>query len=102
MENVVALELLGRGEEFYYFRNSRGQEIDFVLKKGIKISKLIQVCYDIKDISVKEKECKSLQKVASEIGCRDLFVITWDYEGREKWGEYLIEFIPLWEWLIHK
>lgn len=102
MENVVALELLRRGEEFYYFRNSRGQEIDFVLKKGIKISELIQVCYDIKDITVKERECKSLQKVASELGCQNLFVITWEYEGSEKYGEYLIEFIPLWKWLIFK
>jgi predicted AAA+ superfamily ATPase len=51
---------------------------------------------------VKERECKSLQKVASELGCQNLFVITWEYEGSEKYGEYLIEFIPLWKWLIYK
>jgi hypothetical protein len=101
MENVVALELLRRGEEFYYFRNSRGQEIDFVLKRGIEIPQLIQVCYDIKDIPVRERECKSLQKVAPELNCKDLLVITWDYEGKESYGEYLIEFIPLWKWLIY-
>jgi len=32
--------------------------------------------------------------------CRNLLVITWDYEAEEKTNGKSIKFIPLWKWLL--
>jgi predicted AAA+ superfamily ATPase len=103
MENAVFLELLRRTNihplmEIYFLRvNNR--EIDFVVKEGMKMS-LIQVCYEIEDLKRREREIKSLLKGSGKLKCNDLQIITWDYEGEEKFNGLSIRFIPLWKWLI--
>jgi hypothetical protein len=107
-ENTVALqlkkgELAGKFRLFYY-KNQKQEEVDFVIQSGMKISHLIQVCYNITDSKVKEREIRSLVKASSELQCQRMIVITNNYEKRENhaWfgntGE--IEFIPLWKWLL--
>jgi len=68
-----------------------------VIKKGINISRLIQVCYNIDDPMIKERELKSLVRAAGEMDCSDLLVITWDLEGVEEFKGSSIKFIPLWK-----
>jgi predicted AAA+ superfamily ATPase len=103
MENAVFLELLRRTNihplmEIYFLRVNN-KEIDFVVKEGMKMS-LIQVCYEIEDLKTREREIKSLLKGSEELKCNDLQIITWDYEGEEKFNGMSIRFIPLWKWLI--
>jgi len=103
MENAVFLELLRRTNihplmEIYFLRVNN-KEIDFVVKEGMKMS-LIQVCYEIEDLKTREREIKSLLKGSEELKCNDLQIITWDYEGEEKFNGLSIRFIPLWKWLI--
>ena len=100
MENLVAVELLRRGTEYYYFRNSRGAEVDFVVKEGGKISALVQVCYDVRAREAEDRECRSLVKGSAELNCKNLIVITWDDEREEKRKDLIIRFIPLWKWLL--
>jgi len=45
---------------------------------------LIEVCYEIDDIRVKERELKGLIKASEELKCASLIIITWDYEVEEK------------------
>ncbi len=102
MENVVFLELVRRGftveNNLFYFDTQK--EVDFVLKEGVKIVGLIQVCYDIDDFNTKERELSALAKAGEELICSDLLVITYDYEGVEKYEGWEIKFVPLWKWLI--
>ena len=102
MENLVAIELKRRGEEIYYWRDYSGREVDFVVMDRKKVKQLIQVCYDIEDFTTKERELKALVKAGKELKCKNLKVITWDYEGREEFKNKRIEFIPLWRWLLNK
>ncbi len=103
MENVVFIELLRRNftlnNKLFYF-SSEKEEVDFVLKEGPKIKQLIQVCYNIEDFNTKEKELKALMKASRELKCSSLLVITWDYEGREKFKNKEVRFMPLWKWLL--
>jgi len=106
MENAVFLELLREKNEnplieIYYLKNTVN-EIDFLLKKGSKVSQLIQVCYDIEDIITKEREIKSLIKGSKELNCSNLLLITWDYENEEEIKGKKIKIIPLWKWLLGK
>ncbi|MEW5691757.1 MAG: ATP-binding protein [Candidatus Hydrogenedentota bacterium] len=107
MENVVFLELLRKTNknpliEIYYFKSSNSKKVDFLLKDGLKIKQLIQVCYEIEDFSTKERELKSLIRASEELSCNNLQVISWDYEAQEKFKEKKIRFIPLWKWLLRE
>ncbi|MCD6149816.1 ATP-binding protein [bacterium] len=109
-ENTVAiqlkkLELEGKISVFYW-KNQQHQEVDFVVKENIKVKQLIQVCYDIKDLNTKKREIRSLIQASQELKCRNLLVITNDYEAetQEKWFgvKRKIKFIPLWKWLLKR
>jgi len=99
LENLVLVELKRRGKEVYYYSNN--YELDFVVAKGKTVEQLIQVCYDISDYETKEREIKSLLKTSELLRCKNLIVITWDYEGEEEFKGKKIKFIPLWKWLLH-
>jgi len=104
-ENTVAIELLRKSFsqptlKVFYWKNPQNQEVDFVIKKKLKITQLIQVCYNLEDYQTKQRELKSLYKASQELNCNNLLVITWDYEGKEKFKDKTIKFIPLWKWLL--
>lgn len=100
MENVVYLELKKSDDkEIFYWKSSQQDEVDFVIVEGKK-TQLIQVCYKVDEIDVKRRETRALIKASKELKCRNLLVITWDYEGEEKHKGKKIKFIPLWKWLL--
>ncbi len=107
IENCVALELLRQKStsspdtEIYYWKNPQGLEVDFLIKKGINIKELIQVCYNLDNLNTKERELKSLVKASEDTGCSKLLVITWDYENEEEYRGKKIIYIPLWKWLLN-
>lgn len=63
------------------------------------MKELIQVCWDIDNYKTKEREVKSLLKGGKELLCKNLIIITWDYEDEETINGEKIKFIPLWKWL---
>ncbi|OGQ47781.1 MAG: hypothetical protein A3H42_01790 [Deltaproteobacteria bacterium RIFCSPLOWO2_02_FULL_46_8] len=99
MENTVFLELKRRGMDVYYYTDGHC-EVDFVIKDGLKIKKMIQVCYSIESLETKEREIKSLVKAQAKLECQGSTVITWDTEGDETVKNTKIQFIPLWKWLL--
>ncbi len=104
MENIVFIQIK-RGQndnpklESFYFQDNSG-EVDFVLKEGPKIKQLIQVTYASSKAEIDEREVKSLLKAGKELKCRNLLVITWDYEAKEKIKGGNVKFVPLWKWLL--
>ena len=106
-ENLVAIELKRRelnGElEFYYYKNARGYEIDFVVKQGLEVTQLIQVCYNLDNEKTKTRELRSLIHGVKDLHCHNLVVLTGDYENTEVIEWYgikgTVRFIPLWKWL---
>jgi len=104
-ENLVAVELkrreLNNQINIYYWKNEKQEEIDFVIKEGIKIKQLVQVCFNIKNQKTKNREIKALVKGSKELKCDNLLIITDDYENEENIDKKLkIRFIPLWKWLL--
>ena len=105
IENEVALELQRRKArensfEVYYWKDYQQNEVDFVIKCGKKVEQLIQVSYINSKEEIKEREIKALIKASKELRCKNLVVITWDYEIEEKFEGEIIKFIPLWKWLL--
>ncbi|GAG63164.1 unnamed protein product, partial [marine sediment metagenome] len=104
-ENLVFLELLRRKItnpkiELYYWKNERHQEVDFVIKDGISIKKLIQVCWDINKLNTKKRETGSLIKGLEELKLSEGLIITEEYEGEENIKDKKIKYLPLYKWLL--
>ncbi|MCS7104262.1 MAG: ATP-binding protein [Thermofilaceae archaeon] len=105
MENAVFLELVRASNErpmleIYYWRNRQGGEVDFVLKEGASVQELIQVTYARGRDEVNRREIKSLLEASENTGCKNLQVITWDYEDKVEVGGRVVNFTPLWKWLV--
>jgi len=108
-ENIVMIELQRRASynesfEVYYWRDERHHEVDFVIKKGPEVRQLIQVCYDLSSEKTIEREVTNLINASKKLKCKNLLIITGDYEGQEEFSwfgtERMITFIPLWKWLL--
>jgi len=98
-ENTVAVELKRKKCEIYYWKDYRYNEVDFVIKKGLKISTLIQVCYDMNKDNY-ERESRALIKCSKELKCKNLLIITDDEEGEFKESGITIKSIPLYKFLL--
>lgn len=102
IENIVAIELLRRGKEIYYYRDKNGIEVDFVIKEGLKVSELIQVCYDIASPITEKREMRSLLKAQESLNAEKLNIITWDTDKEVIYKGIKISVISLWKWLLQQ
>lgn len=96
MENVVAIELQRRKKTIYYWKDHQQHEVDFVIKEGKKIRELIQVTHALNKSDVKDREILGLAKACKHLKCKNMTIITWEYEDTEQ----DIRFVPLWKWLL--
>mgnify|MGYP001583711842 FL=1 len=104
-ENAVAIELMrlksfNKNMEIYYWKNILHEEVDFAIKEKSRVKELIQVCYDLNNFDTKERELRSLIKASDELKCDNLFIITGNYKKEEKIKNKIINYIPLYEWLL--
>jgi hypothetical protein len=107
-ENIVAIELNRRTQhnnmELYYWQNPKQYEVDFVVKQGLEIKQLIQVCFNLNDENTKKREIRALLHAGRELGCNNLLIISEDKEGEEdiQWFgiKNKIKFQALWKWLL--
>ncbi|RLF49457.1 MAG: ATP-binding protein [Thermoplasmata archaeon] len=108
MENIVAIELMRRKYyfnpvlEIKYYLGRNKKEVDFVVSEGMHVKKIIQVCYDPSDPYTRKRETEALVDASKELRCKNLKVITWDYEDEDIVEGRKIHYIPLWKWLLEK
>ena len=101
LENQVFIELLRRGydceKSIFYYRSRNDKEVDFVLRDGTRIERLVQVCYDMSSPKTQKRETDSLVECAEELNCRNLVIVT-NAEKRtiEKDG-YKIDVVPVFD-----
>ena len=99
LENQVFIELVRRGydveKSMFYYRSRNDKEVDFVLRKGTQIERLIQVCYDLSNPKTEKREVDSIVECAGELKCNNLIIVT-NHDKRiiEKDG-YKIEVLPI-------
>ncbi len=106
MENTVAVELFRRRSywhpnwEIYYWKDHQQREVDFIVKNGSEIRQLIQVTYATGIDEIDRRELKSLIKAGEIFNCKNMLLITWDYEDKINIKNRIIKATPLWKWLL--
>lgn len=106
-ENLVAValkkeEIVGRISLFYW-KSLQNEEVDFVVKEGLRITRLIQVCSDISNPKTLKREMRALIKASQELHCDELLLLNDRVNRTEtfKWqeAERSIRLMPLYQWL---
>ena len=70
-----------REQETYYWKDSLEKEMDFIIRDGLRVKELIQVCYKLEDEKTVKREVSSLIKAMNEFELIEGTIITGDYEG---------------------
>lgn len=103
-ENIVFLEL--KRMSFHnpslsinYWKDEKGDEVDFVIRQGSRVRQLIQVCWKM-DQETKGREIGALLKAIKQFGLKEGTVLTGDMEAKERIGGKKIAFMPVYKWLL--
>ncbi len=102
-ENLIFIELRRRqklNEEICYWKNKDGTEVDFVIKTGSSITKIIQASYDVQQDDVKKREIKGALASSNEFHIKTALIITKDLNAIEHVDGIEIQFIPIIKWLL--
>ena len=70
-----------------------------MIKNGLNVEELIQVCYSINE-ETEKREVGALVDAMDEFGLREGLIITEDIEREEEIEGRRIVFMPLWKWLL--
>lgn len=84
----------------YYWKSSKGREVDFVIRRGLNIVKAVQVSQSLTDEKTRERELRALLDARDELEAEHLTVITEDEEGDIILEGVSVEIVPAWKWLI--
>ena len=99
LENQVFIELVRRGYDventMFYYRSRNDKEVDFVLRKGAHIERLVQVCYDISNPKTKKREVDSIVECAGELKCSNLVIVTNNDKLTIEKDGYRIDVVPI-------
>jgi uncharacterized protein len=98
LENLTALALHSQGEKIFYHKNYH--ECDFLIKKGMKIVKAIQVTLSLKDLDVRKREIKGLMEAMDAHKLKEGLIITESEKEIIKLDNKTIFIEPIYEWLI--
>jgi predicted AAA+ superfamily ATPase len=102
LENIVFVELKRRNLEIYYYKTSGGFEVDFAVKKGRTIVKLVQVVSSLNNKTVKDREVRALLEASKELGTKNVLILTEEDEDVIKANGIKIEVKPIYKWLCEE
>ncbi|MBU0735243.1 MAG: ATP-binding protein [Proteobacteria bacterium] len=100
MENLVFLELKRRNSDIFYWKDKRGKEVDFLVRKELEIESAIQACFDPEDEKTLQREVSSLEAAMREYDFKRSIIITMNDSRTLKVDMGTIALVPLYEWLL--
>ena len=100
LENTVFLELKRRQKEIYYYHSANGSEVDFIIRDGVKITELIQVCVSIEDEKTQARERDALIAAMDETGLARGFILTKNTRKIIELEGKIIEVMPVYQWML--
>ncbi len=99
LENIVFLELKRQNKEIYFHKQKN--ECDFLIKKGLKITKAIQVTKLLNDNN-KKRELNGLLEAMKQHKLKTGLILTENESDQLSIENKKITIMPIWEWLLSK
>ena len=100
-ENQVFIELVRRGynvgKTMFYYRSRNDKEVDFVLREGVRVARLVRVCYDMSSPKTEKREVDSVVECAGELKCDNLVIVTYNDKRIIEKDGYRIDVVPITE-----
>lgn len=84
LENLAFHRLSQLHEILHYFKDDKGNEVDFVVLENGEASALYQVCMDLTDEETRIRETRSLIKAGAMLNCSNLNLLTLEKEPSVK------------------
>src|SRR3989344_108613 len=75
-ENTVFHKLARENETIHYYKDDKGNEVDFAILNEGKTTALYQVCFDLTDEETQSREVRALIKAGNNLKCRNLNLLT--------------------------
>jgi len=105
LENAVYIELkrryVSQAEDVYYYqRDSKSKEVDFVVCRQGRVIELIQVSYSLADEKTFKREVSALTQVAQELKCEKLTLVTLDESRDIEYEGAQIRLVDAREWFL--
>ena len=101
LENQVFIELIRRGYDvektMFYYRSRNDKEVDFVLREGPRILRLVQVCNDKGSHRTVMREMDRNDECAGELKCDNLVIVTYNDKRTIEKDGYRIDVVPITE-----
>jgi len=93
------LELYRRKNKIYY---NRGKfECDFLVQEKNKITKAVQVCYELSEKNM-DREISGLIEAMKKFKLKKGLIVTYDDEKEIVKDGLKIKVIPVWKWMLNK
>ncbi len=99
LENIVFLALRRRYENIFYFQEKK--ECDFIIKEREKITKAIQICYNLTEQN-KEREFNGLLEALNKFKLKEGLILTYNQDDHFEIKGKTIKVLPVWKWLLKK
>jgi predicted AAA+ superfamily ATPase len=77
LENIILTDLLRLNYQTYYWKSTKGYEVDFLVQKQKNNILAIQVCYHLTNENM-EREVRGLISAKEELFAQELIIITMD------------------------
>lgn len=75
-ENAVFNKLSQENQTLYYYKDDKGNEVDFAILEDDATVALYQVCFDLSDEETRSREIRSLIRAGTTLNCSSLYLIT--------------------------
>lgn len=96
LENAVFLELKRRNLEIYYHRDAK-HECDFLVATNNKVTKAVQVSYDMSEDDTKQREIDGLVDACKKFNLKNGLIISYDTEDEIEVDGIVIQIIPFYK-----
>ncbi|MFC2171567.1 ATP-binding protein [Acidobacteriota bacterium] len=99
LENAVAIEMLRRRYDMFYFKENR--ECDFVIKEGTRPAAAVQVCWELTPRNEK-RETAGLQEAMTRLGLSRGSILTYNQTSQIQMDDKRVPVLPAWRWVDQK
>lgn len=100
VENVVFMHLRREYPGIYYWKNDRKKEVDFIISEKNRVTRAIQVCWDMSSESTRKREVEGLVAAMETFSLKEGLILTDDTEDEIEVGDKKIILRPVWRWLL--